>query len=125
VTTTAASMIEVRGLTKLFGSTQALAGVDLVAERGRVLGLLGPNGAGKTTLVRILTTLLRPDGGRASVAGFDVVQDATQVRNVIGVTGQFAAVDLLLTGRENLEMVGDLCHLSRREVARRSQELLD
>ncbi len=125
MTAAAVSMIEVRGLTKSFGSTQALAGVDLVAERGRVLGLLGPNGAGKTTLVRILTTLLRPDSGRACVAGFDVVKDAARLRNVIGVTGQFAAIDLLLTGRENLEMVGDLCHLPRREVRQRSQELLD
>ena len=99
-------VIEVRGISKAFGTTPALIDVDLVAEAGQVLALLGPNGAGKTTLVRILTTLLQPDDGWAEVAGLDVVRDAARVRTVIGLTGQFAAVDLLLTGSENLEMVG-------------------
>lgn len=117
--------IEARGISKSFGTTRALIDVDLVADAGRVFGLLGPNGAGKTTLVRILTTLLRPDTGTASVAGFDVVEDANQVRGVIGLTGQFAAVDDLLTGRENLEMVGELCQLSRRDASRRAVELLE
>jgi ABC-2 type transport system ATP-binding protein len=99
--------------------------VDLVAGARRVLALLGPNGAGKTTLVRILTTLLRPDVGTATVAGLDVVRDAAQLRRVIGLTGQFAAVDPLLTGRENLEMVGQLCQLPRRQAQRRAAQLLD
>ncbi len=114
-------MIEVEAVAKRFGSTQALAGVDLVAEEGRVLALLGPNGAGKTTLVRILATLLKPDRGHARVAGFDVVADAGRLRSMIGLTGQFAAVDELLTGRENLELVGLFYHLSKAE--RRSQAL--
>ena len=92
------SMIEVEGVSKRFGSTQALADFDLVAEEGKVLALLGPNGAGKTTLVRILATLMRPDSGRATVAGCDVVADAARLRSLIGLTGQFAAVDELLTG---------------------------
>ena len=95
-------MIEVEGLAKRFGSTQALADFDLAAEEGTVLALLGPNGAGKTTLVRILATLLRPDSGRARVSGCDVIADAARLRSLIGLTGQFAAVDELLTGRENL-----------------------
>jgi len=118
-------MVEVDGICKRFGETQALAGVDLAAERGGVLALLGPNGAGKTTLVRILTTLLRPDGGRARVAGYDVVADAGMLRSVIGLAGQYAAVDELLTGRENLELVGLWYHLDKREYRRRAQEVLE
>jgi len=119
------STIEVEQVSKRFGATQALAGVDLVAQEGRVLALLGPNGAGKTTLVRILATLLRPDEGRATVAGCDVVRDAADVRAQIGLTGQFAAVDELLTGRENLELVGLFYRLSRAERRRRAQEVLE
>ena len=118
-------MIEVHGVSKAFGSTQALADVDLHAAAGRVLGLLGPNGAGKTTLVRILTTLLRPDTGTATVAGLDVVRDAVALRSVIGLAGQFAAVDETLTGRENLEMVGRLYHLPKKDVKRRADEVLE
>ncbi len=118
-------MIEVEGVTKRFGSTQALVGFDLAAEEGRVLALLGPNGAGKTTLVRILATLLKPDGGRATVAGCDVVGDAARLRTLIGLTGQFAAVDELLTGRENLELVGLFYHLSRAERRGRAQDVLE
>lgn len=112
------------GLRKSFGSIRALAGVDLSAEAGSVLAVLGPNGAGKTTTVRILTTLLRPDGGHATVAGFDVVRDSAAVRESIGLAGQSAAVDGFLSGRENLEMVGRLLHLSRAGSRRRSSELL-
>jgi ABC-2 type transport system ATP-binding protein len=119
------SMIDVDGVVKRFGETQALAGVDLSVESGRVLALLGPNGAGKTTLVRILTTLLEPDSGRARVAGYDVVADAGPLRSVIGLAGQYAAVDELLTGRENLELVGLWYHLDRREYRRRAQEVLE
>jgi len=118
-------MIEVEAVAKRFGATQALAGVDLLAEEGKVLALLGPNGAGKTTLVRILATLLRPDSGRATVAGCDVVEDAARLRTLIGLTGQFAAVDELLTGRENLELVGLFYHLSKAERRRQAQEVLE
>ncbi len=118
-------MIEVEGVCKRFGSTQALADFDLAAEEGKVLALLGPNGAGKTTLVRILATLLRPDSGRATVAGCDVIADAERLRSEIGLTGQFAAVDELLTGRENLELVGLFYQLSRAERRRRAQEVLE
>jgi ABC-2 type transport system ATP-binding protein len=118
-------IIVVEGVTKSFGATRALNGVDLVAEPGRVLALLGPNGAGKTTLVRILSTLLKPDQGRATVAGFDVVADAARLRAVIGLAGQFAAVDELLTGRENLELVGRLYHLGGEQRRRRAQEVLE
>src|SRR5262245_8076 len=118
-------MIEVEAMVKRFGSTVALAEVDLIASQGRVLALLGPNGAGKTTLVRILTTLLKPDAGRARVAGYDVVADATPLRSVIGLAGQYAAVDELLTGRENLELVGLWYHLDKREYRRRAQEVLE
>jgi ABC-2 type transport system ATP-binding protein len=120
-----APMIEVEGVTKHFGTTRALAGVDLTVESGRVLGLLGPNGAGKTTLVRVLTTLLRPDAGRARVAGFDVVTDAQAVRAIIGLAGQYASVDEILTGQENLELVGLLYHLGKTERRRRAQEILE
>ena len=118
-------MVEVEGVWKRFGATQALAGVDLAVGRGRVLALLGPNGAGKTTLVRILTTLLRPDRGRARVAGCDVVADAGRLRSLIGLAGQYAAVDELLTGRENLELVGLWYHLDKSEYRRRAQDVLE
>jgi len=121
----AESMVEVQAVAKRFGATQALAGVDLTVERGTVLALLGPNGAGKTTLVRILTTLLRPDSGQARVAGYDVVADAAPLRSVIGLAGQYAAVDELLTGRENLELVGLWYHLDKHEYQRRAQEVLE
>ena len=112
------------GLEKSYGATHALRGLNLAVEEGTIFGLLGPNGAGKTTAVRILTTLLKPDAGRAEVAGFDVVRDADRLRGHIGLTGQYAAVDEYLTGRENLEMVGRLYHLSGAEARRRADELL-
>jgi ABC-2 type transport system ATP-binding protein len=113
------------GLTKHFGKTQALRGIDFEVERATVLGLLGPNGAGKTTAVRILTTLLRPDGGRATIDGIDVVRDPQKVRARIGLTGQYAAVDERLTGKENIEHIGKLFHLSGAEARRRGGELLE
>jgi ABC-2 type transport system ATP-binding protein len=113
------------GLQKSYGKTRALDGLDLSVEEGTVLGLLGPNGAGKTTAVRILTTLLIPDAGRAEVAGLDVVRQAGELRALIGLTGQYAAVDEYLTGRENLEMVGRLYHLSKKQARRRADELLE
>jgi ABC-2 type transport system ATP-binding protein len=118
-------MIEVESVSKRFGATRALDDVDLVASRGKVLALLGPNGAGKTTLVRILTTLLEPDSGTARVAGYDVIADARPLRSAIGLAGQYAAVDELLTGRENLELVGLWYHLDRPEYRRRAQDILD
>jgi ABC-2 type transport system ATP-binding protein len=118
------AMIEASGLTKQFGETVALAGLDLAAPRGTVLGVLGPNGAGKTTAVRILTTLLRPDRGRAMVDGYDVVRDAAAVRRVIGLSGQSAAIQEELTGRENLELIGRLFHLSWPQSRSRAIELL-
>jgi ABC-2 type transport system ATP-binding protein len=117
--------IEASGLRKSYGAVEALRGVDLQVPAGTVLGLLGPNGAGKTTAVRILTTLLPPDGGTARVAGHDVVRDATALRAEIGLAGQYAAVDENLTGRENLVMVGRLYHLGRRESRERADELLE
>jgi ABC-2 type transport system ATP-binding protein len=116
--------IVVEGLVKRFGATTALDGVDLTVAEGSVLGLLGPNGAGKTTVVRILTTLLRADAGRAEVVGLDVVRDAAAVRAAIGLTGQYAAVDEYLTGFENLEMVGRLYHLPKADARSRADELL-
>ena len=100
--------ISAQGLRKSYGDVHALRGIDLAVPAGTILGLLGPNGAGKTTAVRILSTLLRPDGGRATVAGHDVVHEPDAVRAAIGLSGQFAAVDENLTGHENLEMVGRL-----------------
>jgi ABC-2 type transport system ATP-binding protein len=119
------AMIEAEDITKSFGETRALDGIDLSVDRGHILGLLGPNGSGKTTLVRILTTLLRPDAGRARVAGCDVLADATQLRSRIGLAGQYAAVDELLTGRENLELVGLWYHLPKSEYRRRAREILE
>jgi ABC-2 type transport system ATP-binding protein len=117
--------IVVEGLVKRFGATTALNGVDLTVAEGSVLGLLGPNGAGKTTVVRILTTLLHADAGRAEVVGLDVVRDADRVRASIGLTGQYAAVDEYLTGFENLEMVGRLYHLPKAEARARAGDLLE
>jgi oleandomycin transport system ATP-binding protein len=116
--------IEATGLVKRFGTTTALDGVDLVARPGRVLGVLGPNGAGKTTAVRILATLLRPDGGRVTVCGYDVLRDAHQVRQLIGLTGQYASVDEGLSGTNNLLMIGRLLGLPRAEARARAAELL-
>jgi ABC-2 type transport system ATP-binding protein len=118
-----APMIEATGLTKRFDETQALAGVDLVADQGTILGVLGPNGAGKSTALRILTTLTLPDAGSARVAGFDVVTEADSVRRHIGVTAQ-DAVDIALTGRQNLVMIGELSGMERRAAKRRAGELL-
>jgi oleandomycin transport system ATP-binding protein len=116
--------IEATGLTKSFGDTKALAGVDLAARTGTVLGVLGPNGAGKTTAVRILATLLRADGGSARVNGFDVRTQPAKVRESIGLTGQFASVDEDLTGTQNLVMIGQLLELSKKEARARAAELL-
>ena len=117
--------IQAEGLVKRFGKTTALAGVDLAVRPGTVLGLLGPNGAGKTTAVRVLATLLRPDGGHATVGGYDVVRDADRVRALIGLTGQYAAVDEDLTGFENLVLIGRLLELPRRDAKRRASDLLE
>jgi ABC-2 type transport system ATP-binding protein len=117
--------ILVEGLVKSFGEVRALRGIDLSVPRGTVLGVLGPNGAGKTTAVRILTTLLRPDGGKAWVEGHDVVREAAAVRRSIGLSGQSAAIQLELTGKENLELIGRLYHLSKPQTRSRAVELLD
>ena len=119
------AMIDVEEVSKRFGATQALAGVTLGAARSTVLALLGPNGAGKTTLVRVLATLLRPDRGSARVAGLDVVRDARKLRSLIGLAGQYAAVDELLTGRENLELIGLWYHLDKAEYRRRAADVLE
>jgi ABC-2 type transport system ATP-binding protein len=118
-------IIEARGLVKKYGDVVALDGLDLSVPEGTVYGLLGPNGAGKTTTVRILTTLLKPDAGVATVDGIDVVKKPNAVRRIIGLTGQYAAVDEYLTGRENLRMFGDLYHLPSKYVKERSNELLE
>ena len=117
--------IAAHGLVKHFGPVVALDGIDLAVQAGTVLGLLGPNGAGKTTAVRILTTILPPDAGQASVLGLDVVRNAQDVRAAIGLAGQYAAVDENLTGRENLRLIGQLTHQPRRAIAPRAEELLD
>jgi len=110
---------------KTFGEVKALNGVSITIEPGTVLALLGPNGAGKTTLVRILTTLLKPDSGRAVVGGYEVVKDSQELRSIMGLAGQSAAIDDILTGRENLELVGKLYHLKKDETRRRAQQLLE
>ncbi|MBQ0987295.1 ATP-binding cassette domain-containing protein [Streptomyces sp. F63] len=117
--------IYAEGLVKTFGAVRALDGVDLDVPEGTVLGLLGPNGAGKTTAVRVLTTLLRPDSGSAVVAGIDVLKHPNEVRRSIGLSGQFAAVDEYLTGRENLRMVGQLYQMTGRDAKARAAELLE
>ena len=118
-------MIDVRGLTKSYGSHAVLQGVDLTVRRGEIYALLGPNGAGKTTAVNILTTLVRPDAGTASIAGHDVVRQAARVREVIALTGQYASVDGFQTGEENLAMMATLAHLPRAAVATRTAALLE
>ncbi|MEO0494574.1 MAG: ATP-binding cassette domain-containing protein, partial [Actinomycetota bacterium] len=117
-----AAAIEARGLTKRFGEVTALAGLDLDVQEGQVLGVLGPNGAGKTTAVSILTTLTTPDEGEATVAGADVIREPAEVRRRIGLSGQYAAVDEILTGRENLDMIGRLYRLGAKQAGRRADE---
>jgi len=117
--------IEADGLVKHYGKTQALSGFDLTVPTGTVYGLLGPNGAGKTTAVRVLATLLKPDGGRARVLGHDVLAQAPAVRRTIGLTGQYAALDEYLTGRSNLIMIGQLSRLTAKAARRRADELLE
>src|SRR3954451_15888513 len=117
--------IEAEGLRKRFGETQALDGVDLAARPGSVLGVLGPNGAGKTTAVRILATLISADAGSARVGGHDVAREPGKVREVIGLTGQYASVDELLTGEQNLVMIGQLLDLSGKQARARARELLE
>lgn len=119
------SAVTVRGLVKHYGETRALDGVDLEVREGTVMGVLGPNGAGKTTLVRILSTLIAPDAGRATVAGYDVVHQPRQLRRVIGLTGQYASVDEKLPGWENLYMIGRLLDLPRKDARARADELLE
>ena len=119
------AMIEAVGLHKSFGETHALSGLDFDVAEGEILGMLGPNGAGKTTAVRVLTTLTHPDAGSATVAGIDVLKHPAQARAKIGVAGQYAALDELLTGRENLGMVGRLYRVDNRTVTRRADELLE
>ena len=116
--------VRAEALVKTYGKVRALDGLDLEVPKGSVLGVLGPNGAGKTTCVRVLTTLLAPDSGRAEVAGIDVLRDPKRVRQVIGLSGQYAAVDEYLTGFENLDMVGRLYHLGRSASRERARELL-
>ena len=117
--------ILVEGLIKNYGEVKALQGIDFEVPVGTIFGLLGPNGAGKTTAVRILSTILHPDGGRAEVMGHDVMHQADEVRHCIGLAGQNAAVDSHLTGRENLRIIGRLAQLTRREAKQRADELLE
>src|SRR3990172_7196808 len=117
--------IVVKNLRKSFGDLEVLHGIDLTVRRGSILALLGPNGADKTTTIRILSTLLPPDGGEARVNGYDVVRQDCEVRSSIGLTGQFAAVDAYLTGEENLLMLGRLYRLSHADTRRRTRELLE
>jgi ABC-2 type transport system ATP-binding protein len=117
--------IVVEGLTKRFGEVEALVGIDFEVGRGTVFGLLGPNGAGKTTAIRVLTTIIPPDAGSARVLGFDVVRDAQKVRLRIGLAGQFAAVDPLLTGRENLRLIGKVTQMPKADIMPRADELLE
>jgi ABC-2 type transport system ATP-binding protein len=125
MSSTGSPAIKVAGLRKAFGETTVLDGVDLMVEQGTVFALLGPNGAGKTTIVRILSTLIKADGGQASVSGHDVQGAAERVRAAIGVTGQFSAVDDMLTGEENMRLMADLRHLGRERGAARVRELLE
>jgi ABC-2 type transport system ATP-binding protein len=117
--------ISAEGISKRFGKVQALDNINLMVEPGTVMALLGPNGSGKTTFVRILTTLLRPDSGTAHVAGYDVVREAQLVRSVIGLAGQYPAIEEILTGKENLEMIGYLYHLGKPKAKARAKELLE
>ena len=119
------SAIEAEGLVKTFGNVRALDGIDMVAREGTVFGLLGPNGAGKTTAIRVLSTLLRPEKGRATVGGYDVIHHPERVRRLIGLTGQYAAVDELLSGRENLFMIGRLLGLRTADARARATQLLE
>jgi len=118
-------VIEATGLTKAYGRNKVLEGITLRVKRGTMLALLGPNGAGKTTTVRILSTLLQPDAGTVTIEGYDVLRQADEVRGVIGLTGQSAAVDEMLTGRENLVMMGRLYHLTKASAKARTEELLE
>ncbi|MCD8490036.1 ATP-binding cassette domain-containing protein [Geitlerinema calcuttense] len=118
-------MVEVQGLKKRFGNTEALRGINLSVAAGSVLGVLGPNGAGKTTTINCLTTLIKPDAGKAAIAGYDIIRDPASVRALISVTGQFAAVDEELTARENLILFGRLLRLSHHDAAKRATELLE
>jgi oleandomycin transport system ATP-binding protein len=117
--------IHVEGLVKTFGTVRAVDGIDMVAREGTVFGLLGPNGAGKTTTIRVLSTLLKPDAGRATVGGHDVVEHPAEVRRMIGLTGQYAAVDELLSGKDNLVMIGRLLGLKASEARSRATQLLE
>ncbi|MFE6870273.1 ATP-binding cassette domain-containing protein [Kitasatospora sp. NPDC057692] len=121
----AGNAVEVHGIVKHFGTTKALDGVDLTVREGTVLGVLGPNGAGKTTLVRVLSTLIKPDAGTAFVGGYDVLRQPKQLRRTIGLTGQYASVDELLSGYENLYLIGRLLDLSRKDAKARAAELLE
>lgn len=120
-----ATAFEVKGVSKHYGDTKALDGVSLKADQGKIFTLLGPNGAGKTTLIKLLSTLISPDSGSAKVLGVDVLERSNEVRRLIGLAGQFAAIDEYLTGRENIHMVGRLYHLPTSTVKKRAQELLD
>ncbi|HYF96899.1 MAG TPA: ATP-binding cassette domain-containing protein, partial [Patescibacteria group bacterium] len=117
-------VIQIENVHKSYGKVRVLEGIDLNIPRGSIMALLGPNGAGKTTMVKILSTLLKPDEGKVSIEGHDVVRNADKVRSLIGLTGQYAAVDEYLTGRENLKMMGRLYHLSKKDTDRRTEQLL-